>query len=87
MSGLDQYTILIDQLSGPQTCSILAPFQPNSEEQAVAALSNSRDILLQIASDLQRTDDSQAVMGLSPHPKICKAFARYTAVKPYVRSL
>lgn len=89
MSGMDQYTTLIDELSGPKTCSSLSSFEPKSEDHAITALRKSREHLLQLVTnpriDLKR-DLSQSIMD-STDPNVCSAYARYYAVRPYIRSL
>jgi hypothetical protein len=87
---MDQYIQLIDELSGPETCSPLSPFQPRSEEQAIASLLTSRELLQDLSNELAGETDAipdQFTMGPESYPGICRAFARYSAVGPYIRSL
>ena len=98
-AGMDQYALLISESPLAESCSPIISFPPKSEEGAIAALMESRELLLRLEptphTDLRRdlndfqesTFDPAQTTADSSQPDICTAYARYYAVMPFLKEL
>lgn len=85
-TGMTQYTTLIEDLTGEQTCSPYTSSQAKWEDLTVATLQESRQQLLQFAAGWT-TDDGQLLITTSALPSLCVAYSRYRSIRSYVESL